>query len=355
MKLKYFYTLLSAILFWTLYNSNSSGAGSANFNCNNCHTGSSTTTKIDSVILRDVATLDKMVKYSPTKPYIITIFGSNSGTLNRFGFQMTHGGKGSFSAPSSDCQVSGNIWEHNRKILGNAGKFQVSARWNAPVKGTGSVTLEAYLNAVDNDNGTSGDKPSNKFTYTFDELTTADLAQVEIRIISPTVLDNKNPNEILTFKAFPTNGGSTPEYQWKVNGKNIGTKGFEDTYISSTLKNNDTVTCWMYSSQFGALPNPAVSNKIIREVFNSNPGTGSIQGNNKTLTPHLYEYSEGKFRISNSKQLINVSIYNLNGSQVLSAFIKDSEVLELGSLSKGTYIVKMQNNNEIYSQKIQLR
>lgn len=353
MKLKYFYTLLSAILFWTLYNSNSSGAGSANFNCNNCHTGSSSTTQIDSVLLRDVATLDKMVKYSPTKPYIITIYGSNSGTLNRFGFQMTHGGKGSFSAPSSDCQVSGNIWEHNKKILGNAGKFQVSARWNAPVKGTGSVTLEAYLNAVDNDNGTSGDKPSNKFTYTFDELTSADSTNVEIRVIAGSN-PSKNP-ESITFKAFPYNGGTTPEYQWKVNSKNIGTKGFEDTYTSSTLKNNDTVSCWMYSSNVGALPNPAPSNKIIRTIFNSNPGTGSIQGNNKTLSPHLYEYSEGKFRITNLKQIINVSIYNLNGSQLFSAFIKDSEVLDLVSLSKGTYIVKMQNNNEIYSQKIQLR
>lgn len=355
MRLKYFYTLFSAILFWTLYNSNSSGAGSANFNCNNCHNGSSTTTQIDSVILRDVTSLDKMVKYSPTKPYIITIYGSNSGALNRFGFQITHGGKGTFSSPSSDCQVSGNIWEHNRKILGTAGKFQVSARWNAPVKGSGMVTLEAYLNAVDNDNGTSGDKPSSKFIYSFDELTSADLAQLEIKIISPTDLDDKNPNETLTFKAFPTNGGSTPEYQWKVNSKNIGTKGFEDTYITSTLKNNDTVSCWMYSSQFGALPNPAVSNKIIRQVYNSNPGTGNIQGNKNSVAPQLYEYTEGKFRILNSNQLIRVSIYNLNGSQVISALIKGREVLDLGSLSQGVYIVKMQNNNDVYTQKIQLK
>ena len=353
MRLKHFYTPLSIVLLWVLYNSNSTGVGSANFNCNNCHSGSSTSTQIDSVILRDVATLDKMVKYGPTKPYIITIYGSNSGTLNRFGFQMTHGGKGSFSAPSSDCQVSGNIWEHKQKILGNAGKFQVSARWNAPAKGSGSVTVEAYLNAVNNDNSTSGDKPSSKFTYSFDELTSTDSTNVEIRIIS-----GSNPAktpESITFKAYPFNGGATPEYQWKVNSKNIGIKGFEDTYTSSTLKNNDTVSCLMYSSNVGALPNPAPSNKIIRTIFNSNPNTGSIQSKKENLSPYLFEYADRKFRISNSSQVVKISIYNLNGSEVFSTFLPNGESLNLGDLPLGTYIAKMQNNNKIYTQKLQLK
>jgi hypothetical protein len=352
MKLKHLYVLVATVLLWTLYNSNSTGAGSANFNCSNCHNGSTTTTKIDSVILRDVANLEKMVKYSPSTPYIITIYGSNSGSLNRFGFQMSHGGKGSFSNPSADCQLSGNIWEHKQKISGTSGKFQVSARWNAPVKGTGTVTLEAYLNAVDNDNSTSGDKPSTKFTYTFDELTTADLAQVEIRIISPTFLDNKNPNETLTFKAFPTNGGSTPEYQWKLNSKNIGPKGFEDTYISSTLRNNDTVTCWMYSSQFGALPNPAYSNKIIRVVFNSN-NTGSI-AQTKSSNPFLTSAQNKLFKLLNTNELANVKLFNLQGIKLLENRIFPSELLDLSLLPRGIYLVKIQINNTIYSQKIAL-
>jgi hypothetical protein len=353
MRLKYFYTLLSAILLWTIYNSNSSGAGSANFNCNNCHNGSTSATQIDSVILRDVTTLDKMVKYSPTKPYIITIFGSNSGTLNRFGFQMNHGGKGSFSAPSSDCQVSGNIWEHNKKILGNSGKFQVSARWNAPAKGSGSVTLEAFLNAVDNDNGTSGDKPSSKFTYTFDELTSADSASVEIQVIAGSH-ETKLP-ELVTFKAFPYNGGPTPEYQWKVNSKNIGTKGFEDTYSTSTLKNNDTVSCWMYSSNPGALPNPAVSNKIIRVIFSSNPNTGSIQTNKDSKVPHLFEISENRFRLSHSTQIDKISLFSLSGTLVFRHSFNESEILDLGTLPRGTYIAKILNNNTMYTQKFILK
>ena len=349
MKLKHLYVLVATILLWTLYNSNSTGAGSANFNCSNCHNGSTTTTKIDSVILRDVANLEKMVKYSPSTPYIITIYGSNSGSLNRFGFQMSHGGKGSFSNPSADCQLSGNIWEHKQKISGTSGKFQVSARWNAPVKGTGTVTLEAYLNAVDNDNSTSGDKPSSKFTYTFDELTSSDLASIEIRVISGSN-PAKNP-ESITFKAFPTNGGSTPEFQWKLNSKNIGPKGFEDTYSSSTLKNNDTVSCWMYSSNVGALPNPASSNKIIRTIFNSNPSTGSISQTFNSI-PQLVTISDKKFNILNSTEITKITVFNLKGNQVFDSRVLPAEQIDLSSLSKGIYIVKIQINNAIYSQKI---
>ncbi len=337
MKFKYLYALCLSILLWTLYNSNSTGAGSANFNCNNCHNGSSTTTKIDSIILRDVTTLDKMIKYSPAKPYIITIYGSNSGALNRFGFQMTHGGKGSFTNPSADCQVSGNIWEHKQKITGTSSKFQVSARWNSPAKGTGSVTLEAYLNAVDNSNDATGDKPSSKFSYSFDELTASDSASVEVRITN--TYDPKNPNSVIIFKAFPTNGGPTPEYQWKVNGKNIGTKTSEDTYTSSTIRGGDTVTCWMYSSQFGALPNPAISKPIV--VVKTNP-TSHVKTETNPNFPNIYIFNKVLY-FNEVKEKIELSIYSIQGKLAFYNPLNHNTSIDLSHLSNGIYLVKLIN------------
>jgi len=351
MKFKHIYVLLSSVLLWIFYNSNSGGAGSTNFNCNNCHSGSNTTTTIDSIVLRDVTTLDKLVKYSPGKPYVITIYGSNSGALNRFGFQANHGGKGAFSNPSADCQTSGSIWEHKQKISGNAGKFQVSARWNAPVKGSGTVKLEAYLNAVDNDNNTTGDKPSSKFTYSFEELTSSDSAAVEIRIIAGSRI-SKLP-EPITYKAFPYNGGTTPEYQWKVNGKNIGTRGFEDTYTSSTLKNNDSVTCWMYSSNPGALPNPAISNTEIRTILGSNPV--SIQSISDPSGLDLVPLMDKKFKIVSTFPRWEASIFTLNGKLALTAVGNPQELLDLSSLVEGMYIVKIQIHEEIYTKKVLLK
>ena len=50
----------------------------------------------------------------------------------------------------------------------------------------------------------------------------------------------------VTFTATPTNGGTSPNYQWKLNGNNVGTNS--NTYSTSTLANNDVVTCVLTSN-----------------------------------------------------------------------------------------------------------
>lgn len=67
----------------------------------------------------------------------------------------------------------------------------------------------------------------------------------------------------VTFTATPVNGGTTPAYQWKVNGLDAGVNS--PTYTYSPL-NNDVVSCILTSSDLCNTGNPATSNAITMTV-----------------------------------------------------------------------------------------
>ncbi len=77
--------------------------------------------------------------------------------------------------------------------------------------------------------------------------------------LTPTVWIDANPGTIvcpgtnLLFTAMPTNGGTTPTYQWHLNGSNVGTGV---TYSSSALSNGDLVSVNMTSNVTCPSTNP---------------------------------------------------------------------------------------------------
>jgi hypothetical protein len=81
----------------------------------------------------------------------------------------------------------------------------------------------------------------------------------------------------VTFTATPTNGGTTPSYQWKVNGSTIGTNSA--TYITSALANGNVVSVVMTSNASSCLTSsPATSNTVAMSV-NVSIGITSITPN----------------------------------------------------------------------------
>ncbi|MFZ4521892.1 MAG: hypothetical protein ACOYNC_09310, partial [Bacteroidales bacterium] len=84
--------------------------------------------------------------------------------------------------------------------------------------------------------------------------------------VSLSVAPSANPvcsGTSVTFTATPVNGGTTPVYQWKVNGTNAGTNSATFAYIPT---NNDLVTCILTSNETCATGNPATSGAITMVV-----------------------------------------------------------------------------------------
>ncbi len=66
------------------------------------------------------------------------------------------------------------------------------------------------------------------------------------------------------FNAIPVNGGTTPVYQWQINGGNVGTNS--SSFSSTTLNNGDAVTCIMTSNANCVSGSPALSNTEVITV-----------------------------------------------------------------------------------------
>ncbi|GIV43229.1 MAG: hypothetical protein KatS3mg035_0352 [Bacteroidia bacterium] len=154
-----------------------------------------------------------------------------------------------------------------------------------PTNGGSSPTYQWQLNGV-NIPGATGS------TYTTNSLSNGD----QIRVImtsnascaSPTTATSSaitmtvNPNvtpsvsitassnpicsgQSVTFTATPTNGGSSPTYQWQLNGVNIpGATG--STYTTSSLSNGDQIRVIMTSNASCASPTTATSSAITMTV-----------------------------------------------------------------------------------------
>jgi hypothetical protein len=78
----------------------------------------------------------------------------------------------------------------------------------------------------------------------------------------------------VVFTAGPVNGGSSPTYQWLLNGGNVGTNS--STYSSSALVNGDVISCVLTSNAVCPTGNPATSNSITQTVVGSGNWLGAV-------------------------------------------------------------------------------
>jgi hypothetical protein len=101
-------------------------------------------------------------------------------------------------------------------------------------------------------------------------------------IVTPTVTVNASATNIcqgtsVTFTALPTNAGTSPTYQWKLNGTNVGTNS--NTYTNAALSNGDVITVIMTITNPCGNPTAVTSTPITILVSNSSNPTVTINAN----------------------------------------------------------------------------
>ena len=163
---------------------------------------------------------------------------------------------GSVSGNDIQSADGGNVWS----LVTNPAHGSVIVTAN----GGYSYTPDSYYYGADN------------FVYQLcDANGDCDTAVVYLTVVgapvTPAVSINASSTTIcagasVTFTATPTNGGSTPSYQWKKNGNNVGSNAA--SYVDASLVNGDVVAVVLTSSHPNASPTTATSNSVTMTVNN---------------------------------------------------------------------------------------
>jgi tRNA pseudouridine-54 N-methylase len=129
---------------------------------------------------------------------------------------------------------------------------------NSPIYNSKTLSNGAALTCV---------MTSNAQCASISKITSNPIAITRTALVTPTVsiiqTTGSNPScigDAVVFTATPTNGGSIPSYQWKVDGVNQGTNAA--IFTSSTVANNAAVTCVLTSNALCAITTTAISNNV---------------------------------------------------------------------------------------------
>ena len=142
----------------------------------------------------------------------------------------------------------------------------------------------------------------------------------------------------VTFTATPTNGGTTPTYQWYLNGTLI-TGQTNVAYSSSSLADNDIVTCKMTSNALCASPTVATSTGTTITVTPSIVPTVAVLGSAIVCTGASAAYTA----IATNGGTTPVYQWKLNGTNVGT----NSSIFTPSSITNGDLLTCVLTSNAI--------
>jgi hypothetical protein len=189
---------------------------------------------------------------------------------------------------------------------------------------------------------------SNKLTMTVTEPAT------------PTVAVNANPGtqisagQSVTFTAVVTNGGSSPSYQWSVNGAAVS-GATTASFVSTEIAHNDEVSCSIVSS--GTCGGQVASGSVVMKV--NSVSVADVSGNNMQvqLMPNP---NNGTFTVKGTLSMVSgeatIEVTNMLGQVVYrsKAIVRNSNIEEHitldNTLANGMYLLNVRTgeNSKVF-------
>ena len=161
-------------------------------------------------------------------------------------------------------------------------------QWKVNGTNVPGATSVSYVYAPVNNDQVTCILTSNATCITGNPATsnTVTMAVTPVLPVGVSIAASSNPvcaGTSVTFTATPTNGGTTPGFQWKVNGNTIS--GATVATYAYTPANTDLVTCMMTSNATCVTGNPATSNSLNMTVNPLLPVSVSIIASANPVDP----------------------------------------------------------------------
>lgn len=205
--------------------------------------------------------------------------------------------------------------------------------WRVNTGGTFPYTLAGLVSITSCSSGT-------RFGSFFDwEIKEPDCISSRVPVVA-TILNIVTPSltistgntticqgDTITFTANPINGGMLPQYQWQLNGNNVGPNNSNVT--TSAINNNDIITCTLTSSESCVTSSTATSNSITMTVnplaiagftFISNQLDYTFTNTSTNATSYLWDFGDG----TTSTLQNPVHTYALEGNYTVTLTVNNS-------------------------------
>jgi hypothetical protein len=180
--------------------------------------------------------------------------------------------------------------------------------------------------------------------------------------VTPLVSISADDNSVcagtnVTFTASPTHGGTLPAYQWKLNGGNVGTNS--STYSSTSLAQNDQVSCVMTSTSQCVTSPTATSNTVTMTVY-AVPSSAVLSGGGIVCvptsssiaaaitggaSPYTLTYSPGSVVVNSYTSGANITVSPSGTTTYGLVSVVDANGCAAASLSGSAVVTVNPNNN----------